>query len=206
MFRTQNIGQPRDVTLIPFYRMHRERYSVYWKLFSEDDWKAHAAELAAADARRIAAEAREVDAVRPGEPQSETDHKLHGEKTDPVDALGRKLRHAFDGGWFSYELKTDGASTNELVCTWWGDESGARNFDILVDGSKIASQKLLHNRPGEFWDATYAIPTELTRGKEKIVVKFQAQPGNFAGGLFDLHLLAANRFQMATLQITSNTK
>ena len=136
------------MTLIPFYRMHRQRYSVYWKLISEDDWKAHAAELAAADARRIAAEARVVDAVRPGEPQSETDHKLQGEKTDPVDALGRKLRHAFDGGWFSYELKTDDASTNELVCTWWGDESGERNFDILVDGSKIASQKLLHQSSG----------------------------------------------------------
>ena len=188
-FRTHDIGQPRDVTLIPFYQMHRERYSVYWKLFSADEWQAHAAELAAAEANRMAIESRTLDAVHPGEQQSETDHQQQGEKTDAVEALGRKLRHAYDGGWFSYELKVDVAATNELVCTWWGDETGERNFDILVDGSKIASQKLLHNRPGGFWDATYAIPPELTRGKEKIVVKFQAQPGNFAGGLFDLHLL-----------------
>jgi DUF1680 family protein len=188
-FRTHDLGQPYDVTLIPFYRMHRERYSVYWKLFSADEWQAHATELAAAEASRMAIEARTLDAVHPGEQQSETDHKQLGEKTDAVEALGRKLRHAYDGGWFSYELKVDSAATNELVCTWWGDETGERNFDILVDGSKIVSQKLLHNRPGEFWDATYAIPAELTRGKDKIVVKFQAQPGNFAGGLFDLHLL-----------------
>ena len=58
--------------------------------------------------------------VRPGEPQSETDHKVQGEKTDSVEALGRKLRHAYDGGWFSYELKLDHLAANELVCTWWG--------------------------------------------------------------------------------------
>ena len=40
MFRTHGLGQPRDVTLIPFYRMHRERYSVYWEVVSPQDWKA----------------------------------------------------------------------------------------------------------------------------------------------------------------------
>ena len=188
-FRTHDLGQPRDVSLIPFYQMHRQRYSVYWKMLSAGEWKEQAAQLAAAEASRIAAEALVVDAVHPGEQQSEIDHKFQGEKSDPVEALGRKLRHAYDGGWFAYELKADRAGTNELVCTWWGDETGERNFDLLVDGTKIASQKLLHNHPGEFWDATYPIPVELTRGKEKIVVKFQAQPGNYAGGLFDLKLL-----------------
>ena len=120
---------------------------------------------------------------------AETDHKVQGEKTDSVEALGRKLRHAYDGGWFSYELKLDRISGNELVCTWWGDETDERNFDILVDGNKIASQKLLHNHPGEFWDATYAIPANLASGKDSVTVKFQAQPGNYAGGLFGLRVL-----------------
>jgi hypothetical protein len=132
-----------------------------------------------------------VDFVRPGEQQSEVDHKVMGEKSDPVQALGRNLRHACDGGWFSYEVKVDLAATNDLMCTWWGDESGERNFDILVDGTKIASQKLLHNRPGEFWDATYPIPAGLTQGKQKVTVKFQAQPGNYAGGLFGLRVIRA---------------
>jgi DUF1680 family protein len=38
-FRTSGLGQPRDVTLIPFYRMHRQRYSVYWKLLPVTEWK-----------------------------------------------------------------------------------------------------------------------------------------------------------------------
>ena len=58
-----------------------------------------------------------------------------------------------------------------------------------MNGKKIASQKLLHNRPGEFWDATYAIPAGIASGKDSVTVKFQAQPGNYAGGLFGLRVL-----------------
>jgi hypothetical protein len=175
--------------LIPFYQVHRERYSVYWKVLSETEWRAQAVGLAAAGARRIADEARTVDVIRPGEQQSEIDHQVQCEKSDTVEALGRKLRHAYDGGWFSYSVKVNAAATNNLVCTWWGDETGDRNFDILVDGKKIASQQLLHNRPGEFWDATYPIPFALTQGRTQVTVKFQAQPGNFAGGLFGCRII-----------------
>jgi DUF1680 family protein len=33
-FRTRGIGRPRDVTLEPFYRLHHERYAIYWTLQS----------------------------------------------------------------------------------------------------------------------------------------------------------------------------
>jgi hypothetical protein len=31
-FRTKGIGRPHDVDLIPFHRMHHQRYTVYWQL------------------------------------------------------------------------------------------------------------------------------------------------------------------------------
>ncbi len=31
-FTTVNVGHPNDVTLIPLYQLHHERYTVYWKL------------------------------------------------------------------------------------------------------------------------------------------------------------------------------
>ena len=49
MFRTSGIGQPEDITLIPFYQVHRERYSVYWKVISESDWKAQSAAASSAN-------------------------------------------------------------------------------------------------------------------------------------------------------------
>src|SRR5665213_1347925 len=48
-FRTSGIGQPEDITLIPFYQVHRERYSVYWKVISESDWKAQSAAASSAN-------------------------------------------------------------------------------------------------------------------------------------------------------------
>jgi hypothetical protein len=47
-FRTKGIGQPQEVTLIPFYETHHERYSVYWKLMSDAAWKAQTASVAPA--------------------------------------------------------------------------------------------------------------------------------------------------------------
>jgi DUF1680 family protein len=31
-FRTEGIGRPRDVTLVPYHRLHHERYTLYWEL------------------------------------------------------------------------------------------------------------------------------------------------------------------------------
>ncbi len=38
-FRTKNLSQPGDVTLIPYYRVSDERYSIYWSVVSPADWK-----------------------------------------------------------------------------------------------------------------------------------------------------------------------
>lgn len=36
-FRTEGIGRPHDVTLIPFYRVAHERYNLYWKVSGKGD-------------------------------------------------------------------------------------------------------------------------------------------------------------------------
>jgi hypothetical protein len=80
-----------------------------------------------------------------------------------------------------------------LVCTYWGGDVPPRRFDVLVDGTKIASESLNRNKPGEFFDVEYPISPELTRGKRQITVKFQAHPGNVAGGVFGLSILQPER-------------
>ena len=188
-FRTHGLGQPRDVTLIPFYQMHRERYSVYWKVLSADEWKSQATALAAAEAKRIAAEALVVDSVSPGEQQSETDHKFQGGDTQTGDFNGRKWRHAAD--WFSYEMKVLPSAPSQMAVTFWGGDVGGREFDIVVDGKIVDTEKLDGHRPGEFYDVAFPLPAELTQGKDKVTVKFVAHPGNVAGGVFGVRVLRA---------------
>jgi uncharacterized protein len=51
VFRTAKLAQPQDVTLIPFYQMHHQRYSVYWNVMSPADWKKQAASVSASNSK-----------------------------------------------------------------------------------------------------------------------------------------------------------
>jgi hypothetical protein len=119
-----------------------------------------------------------------GEMQPERDHHVQGENTGAGDFGGRKWRHALDGGWFSFEMRVPPDQPADLVLTYWGSDSGGRDFDILVDGVRIATQVLNNNRPGRFFDVLHALPDELTHGKEKVTVRLQGHSHRIAGGLF----------------------
>src|ERR1035437_5822886 len=117
----------------------------------------------------MAEEARVGDVVRPGEQQSETDHKLAVGDTQTGEFNGRKWRHASD--WFSYEVKALPDQPVQLACTFWGGDDGQREFDVVVDGKIIATENLNNNRSGEVYDVTHPLPADLTQGKEKVTVK-----------------------------------
>lgn len=186
-----NGWQECNVHLLPHYRVADQRYSVYMDSFSEAEWKnrlvAYEAELELQ--RKI--DARTTDVLRIGEMQPERDHNLTGENTTSGEHGERKWRHADNGGWFAFEMKVTGDTPMELVCTYWGADAGGREFDILIDDIKIAAQVLERNKPNEFFDVTYAVPRELTGGKEKVTVRFQAHPGKIAGGLFGCRMMKA---------------
>ncbi len=188
-FRTVGVGRPEDVTLVPYHRLFGQRYSVYWRIVREGSEK-HRQILAEQEARR-ARLARTVDAVEIGVRTSEQEHGLEGENTQAGFHRGRNWRHASRGGWFSYALAVLPDVPMTLSCTYWGSDSGARTFDVLVDGEKVATQKLDRDKPDEFFEVEYPIRPELTRGKKQVTVKFQAHPGNMAGGVFGCEMLKA---------------
>jgi hypothetical protein len=188
-FRTASVGKPADVTLYPFYAMHHKRYAVYWDLLTAEQWVEREANYRKELERLKHLEALTIDFVQPGETEVERAHNMQGEKTETGENSGRKWRHARDGGWLSFDLKVSPERPVSLVTSYWGSETGPRKFDILVDGKKIASQSLQNDKPGEFFDVTYSIPAEITRGKNKITVRFEAQPGNTAGGFYGLRVI-----------------
>jgi uncharacterized protein len=62
-----------------------------------------------------------------------------------------------------------------------------------VNGQVVATQTLERNRPDDFFEVTYPVPIELTKGRPTAVVRFQARPGNTAGGLFGLRVLRVQK-------------
>ena len=60
VLKTPGFDKTGDITLIPFHKMHYQRYIVYWDLFTEQQWKqakerfdAEQAEIGALEARTI---------------------------------------------------------------------------------------------------------------------------------------------------------
>ncbi len=187
-FRTRNLARPADVTLGPFFRVHHQRHIVYWKVLTEAEWQGRKARLEAEEKARKELEARLLDEVRIGEQQSETDHGLEGDRTESGEHLGRRWRHATGGGWFSYRLKVLPGRPTILLCTYWGGDVG-RVFDVLVDGRKVATQRLQGARPSEFFDVEIPLTETLTKGKDLVTVRFQAHRGSIAGGVFGIRTL-----------------
>ncbi len=184
-------GAGASVTLEPFYAMHGNRhYTVYWDVFTPSQWEVKKAEYAAELARGKELDNRTIDRVNPGEEQNERDHKLEGEKTGAGDFGNRKWRHAEHGGFFRYVLKVLPHQPQELSVTYWGSERGRRTFDILVNGKKLATERLTASRPEQFFDQVYPLPEDLTKGKSEVTVTFQAHPRQTAGGVFGIRVLS----------------
>jgi hypothetical protein len=174
-----------DMTLIPFYKTHYQRYMVYWALFSRERWNAEQAEFEARLAETQAREANTIDHIVLGQMQPERDHSFEGEKTEKGLFQNRHWRDARSGGWFSFEMRVSPDTPVELSCLYWGSDGPGRDFDILVDEKRIATVHLNQNQPGRFFNVFYDIPVELTRGKSKVTVKFRPHSWRHAGPLYE---------------------
>ncbi|HEY3414929.1 MAG TPA: beta-L-arabinofuranosidase domain-containing protein [Armatimonadota bacterium] len=188
-FRAADSSEPVAVSLIPFYKMHDHPYAVYWDTFDDAQWKSKQEEYRAEQAKQRDLEARTVDSAQLGEMQPERDHNVQSEKSHVGETFRRKFREAFNGGWFSLDMKVIQGEPLDLVCTYWGSDRYNREFEIQVDGRTITTQKLEVNRRDVFFDETYPIPADLLTGKSRVTVRFQALPGKTAGGVFNCRVV-----------------
>ena len=121
-----------------------------------------------------------------GTQQSESDHYMEKISSGSGSANGEYYR---DGQQFSYLMQTKGNTENvTLMARYWGADSGNRQFDILVDGTVIATESLTGGTNG-FVNKEYAVPADLLKGKTSVRVMFRAKSGNTAGGVYYLRLL-----------------
>ncbi len=189
-FRSTGVSRPADVRLLPFYKASDQRYTVYWRVYSPAEWTTKKSETAAAESKRQLIERRTVDAVVVHTEKSEADHAFKGERTREGYFEGRRYRATQRDGWFSYELRTSDKPL-KLVCTWRGAEGDRPLFDVFVDGEKIASEALGYHPTGTL-DTEYVLPETQTRNKDKITIKFQAQPKSSVGALLEVRTVWAD--------------
>jgi DUF1680 family protein len=188
-FRLVDIVQPSapgGLPLVPFFKLHAERYQMYWELTTPERLQQKREQLAAAERRKVAREAATLDSVAPGEQQPEVEHDFQGEGTETGIHNGRRWRH---GTRFQYTLNSRGASVVALAVTYSGDDSG-RTFDILANDTLIATQELTAEKRGGFVEKSYEIPSAVLAAapEGRVIVKFVAKRG-LAGGVYDVRLM-----------------
>lgn len=178
----------RHLRLIPFYRVHDSRYMMYWRAVAPAEYGQVTAELARAEAARLALEERTVDAVTPGEQQPEVEHRYVGEDSATGVTLGRRWRDA--GGWFEYHLQTHGEADLALQVTYAGWERG-RRFRIEVNGQPVATVARAGEQPDRFVEETYPLDPAIVAmaPSGQLRVRFVAEPGARTASLYHLRLL-----------------
>ncbi len=191
-FLMKDVGRPRNVVLKPFYRTHERRYTVYWDMLSQEAWEARQQEYKADLERKKRIESMTIDFVQAGKKEQELAHNFHGERTNAGMFRERRNRESREG-WFSFDMKVIPNEQNVLVVEYWGGFPGSKTFDILVEGQKIATENISSKKDGYFILEKYAIPAELTKGKAKITVRFQAHPGNMVGPVFDIRTIRVDK-------------
>ncbi|MEH3121971.1 MAG: glycoside hydrolase family 127 protein [Sphingomonas phyllosphaerae] len=188
-YATTGLIRPGDLTFVPFYRQYDRRSAVYFKRFTDAQWKVEEAAFLAEQARQKDLAARSVDVMHLGEMQPERDHNLTSEISYPLAYRGRNGRDARTGGFFEFAMAVKPGPL-VLQATYWGDER-KRTFDILVDNQRIATQTLDADKPGSFFDVDYPVPEALTKGKTKVKVRFVPHDKNSAGPVFGVRLFTA---------------
>ena len=179
------------ITLLPYFDIHHQRYSLYWNLYGESD------EIVK-DEFSEALDAVTIDTVRPGEQQPEVDHAMENNNSFSgyFDGLSRSWRDARgEGGFFSYEMEVDSSANNYVMALYWGSDvpfsadgvSYTRDFEIVVDDTVIDTQVLNNSNPNNPMYMYYEIPAELVKDKTSVVVKFRTKGANTAaGGVFEV--------------------
>jgi hypothetical protein len=180
---------PRDVELVPFYRLHRRSYAAYWDLLTPAGYDAKVAGLRDERERVRKLEAATVASVPIGDEDAEKPFEQAGEDSSVVRADGRPGRRA--AKWFSYAVPVDSSQPAALVLTYNTDTRQPRAFEILVDGRRVGEQKLPKSSVATFIDVEYPLPNDLVAGKNRIVVRVQAAPDSETAPVYAIRTIRA---------------
>jgi DUF1680 family protein len=184
-------GKVREVIFVPFYRLPRRTYALYWDIYTPETWNKKLAEVAAEQDRLSKLEAATMAFIQPGNAELEKQFNQQGEQTtidlemEPHARRGKK--------WFSYDLAVEQDHPMALVVTYFSEERGKRTFEILVDGQRVGEQSIDRSPPGSavghFFDVKYPLSADLLKGKQKVTVRFQSTNGNEIGGVFGVRAI-----------------
>jgi len=187
--KSSGLQNLNSAELIPFYRLHRSRYIVYWPYSSPVDLHQRQQFLAQQDAAQRALDELTIDEVSPGEQQPEVEHNYSGSGAETGVNFNRHWRHASE--WFGYTLADPELNAKYLRIDYWGADSG-RTFTIEMNGIRVAEVTSTGVGGAEFVSVDYPLAEKVVAAAKKgrHEIRFVAAPGSIAGGIYGVRLLS----------------
>ena len=167
-------GTNQNLIFSPHYKQHTSRYGIYFTLADSNT------QLPQNESDKYIV----IDSLPVGNDQYEFSHNLKSENSTSGNHKGLMFRDATSEGWFSYDMAIDNTTTNYIRVKYYSGDVG-RKFKIFIDDELFQNVTLEDPNPNNFYDVYYEIPQEMIGDKDKITIKFQAEKGSFAGGIFD---------------------
>ena len=166
-FQLKGLTTPayEGIQLVPFYQLYECRYQIYFPLYSQSEWAAKQAELAAAEKANMEMEAKTIDKVFCGEQQSESDHFF--KSTGAWNGYDEGMHWRTARGSFSYQLKAQGANVLRL--------KGFAAFErvvVSIDGTVLDTVRLdgqgvaLVNLPATLQKESITLTLAAEQGKQ----------------------------------------
>ena len=186
---------PVELEFVPFYRLHRRTYAVYWDLYTHETWTRKLTEIAAQKTKQQTLEAATIAFYHPEDPEHDKAFNPQGEgitRDREFPRVGVRSKK-----WFSFDLPVESAAPASLVVTYHSEERAKRSFEVLVDGARVGDGTIPRSPPGSasgnFYDINYKIPADLAKDKKKLTVRFQSANGDETATIFGIRLIRAAR-------------
>ncbi|MDQ6417962.1 glycoside hydrolase family 127 protein [Paenibacillus sp. LHD-117] len=197
-FEIDAAGEPggQNLRLIPFYELHHQRYTIYWTKMNREQYESYV-DVEKEERNRL--HAITIDVVYPHEQQSEVEHAIQSQESkSEYSVFAQKgYRVAENGGYFSYRMAIAPDRDTVLQVTYFGSDGAfhndrgrhERSFDILINETVIARQKLEARHPEQLFEVIYDIPEQLMNGSDDVEVKFASADGGFVGGVYGIRMI-----------------
>ncbi len=171
--------------LIPFYKIHEERYIIYFPQANQDKIELIQKQKAKEEAEIRKLDIITTDKIQLGEQQPESDHFFDSKDSNSGYMEDRHFREA--KGWFSYQMRNKEKNAKYLYITYF-DANNNRTLNAEINGIKTFSQNFEGKTGGSPQTLLIPIPESESR-KEILNIKFNSGEKSLTPKIIEIRLL-----------------
>jgi len=176
---------PEGMKLVPFYKIHEQRYIIYFPQATQDKIEMIQKQKAKEEAEIRKLDNITTDKIQLGEQQPESDHQFDSKDSSTGYMEDRHFREA--KGWFSYQMKNKEKNAKYVYITHF-DANSNRTLNAEINGIKTYSKNFEGKMGNSPQTLLIPIPDSETR-KEILNIRFNSGEKSLTPKIIEVRLL-----------------